>query len=73
MFPPVEDIFIFVRDTTKEKLANTIASRELRSKRLNICYTCKHYNKILTTCNKCGCLVGLKTEMLGSKCDLGLW
>ena len=73
MLPPIEDAIVFIRDTTKDILANTIASRELKTKRLNICYSCKEYNNKLTTCNKCGCLVGLKTEMLGSQCDLGLW
>lgn len=73
MIPSFEDTYVYVRDTTKDILANTIADKELRTKRLNICYSCKRYNKTLTTCKECGCLVFFKTEILGSKCDLGLW
>lgn len=47
--------------------------KERRSKRLDICKGCEHFNKITTQCNKCGCIMSLKTLFPENKCPIGKW
>lgn len=46
---------------------------ELRSKRLEICNACPEFNKVTTQCNKCGCIMSIKTIIKKTECPLGKW
>lgn len=54
----------------KEKIKE---ASELRSKRLDICSKCPQFNKITTQCNKCGCIMSVKSILQKSECPLGKW
>lgn len=47
--------------------------KETRSKRLEVCRGCEFFNKITTQCNKCGCIMSVKTLLLDAKCPIGKW
>ena len=47
--------------------------KELRSSRLDICKNCEFFNKITTQCNKCGCIMSMKTLLADVKCPIGKW
>lgn len=46
---------------------------ELRNKRLEICNSCPEFNKVTTQCNKCGCIMSIKTIIKKTECPLGKW
>lgn len=47
--------------------------KETRAKRLEVCKGCEFFNKITTQCNKCGCIMSMKTLFLETKCPIGKW
>jgi len=49
----------------------SIASQELRQKRLDACKTCDHYSGL--TCEKCGCIIAVKARLATSNCPDGKW
>lgn len=42
-------------------------------RRLEICRSCEHLRKPLNQCEKCGCLMDLKTKLLGAQCPIQKW
>jgi len=46
---------------------------DLRNKRLDICRSCPEFNKITTQCNRCGCIMSMKTTLKNSECPIGKW
>jgi hypothetical protein len=49
------------------------SDKELIEFRLAICNECKHFNKRLVKCNKCGCFMKLKSTLKQAKCPIGKW
>lgn len=48
-------------------------SKEIKSKRLNICSSCEYYNSTFKQCGQCGCLLEIKTMWATEKCPLDKW
>jgi hypothetical protein len=46
-------------------------SSEIQEQRLKICSSCPEHNN--GTCNKCGCLLSVKTSWASEKCPIDLW
>lgn len=47
------------------------ASKDLRSKRMEVCKSCDRYS--MGVCLECGCVMKLKTILLNSTCPLHKW
>lgn len=52
---------------------NIDSIKNMRSERLDICKGCQHFNKLTTQCNKCGCIMSIKTLFKETKCPIGRW
>lgn len=48
-----------------------LATKELKSERLDICAVCPERRNLM--CKKCGCLLQLKTQFRSSQCPIGKW
>jgi len=46
---------------------------EEKNRRLSICETCPHFRKKSRTCQRCGCLMNLKTLLAEAHCPDGHW
>ena len=47
--------------------------KQIRSSRLEICKQCEFFNKITTQCNKCGCIMSIKTLFEETSCPIEKW
>ncbi len=47
--------------------------KKRRSDRLEICRGCEFFNKLTTQCNKCGCIMSVKTLFQENTCPIGKW
>lgn len=50
-------------------------SKSLRDDRFEKCFSCPEYNKsaIVNYCNKCLCVMAIKTWLKESKCPINQW
>ena len=46
---------------------------EIQQQRLDMCKGCEHYKPMLSKCDKCGCIMKLKTRLIGAKCPVQKW
>lgn len=44
-----------------------------REERKRICEACPQYDELFSQCNRCGCFVPLKIELLTESCPDGRW
>lgn len=49
------------------------APEDVRIARFEICSSCEYLYKPTNTCKVCGCFMGVKTGIAGSKCPKGKW
>lgn len=49
------------------------ASKELETKRLDICKECPELMKLTKQCKKCGCVMTGKVKLIHATCPLGKW
>jgi hypothetical protein len=47
--------------------------KRIREERLAICNSCDFFNKNTTACNKCGCIMSIKTNLPDAVCPVGKW
>lgn len=59
-------------DNEKTLFENFFISKEERQERIDICKSCEYLNKALM-CEKCNCVMPLKTWIIGSSCPEGKW
>ncbi len=52
---------------------NIDSIKQLRSERLQVCKGCEFFNKTTTQCNKCGCIMSIKTLFPETKCPIEKW
>jgi hypothetical protein len=62
----VKDVAV---DAAKRKKVMT--KKDEATKRLDMCRSCKFYNKGI--CGKCGCVMAVKTKIKESRCPVGKW
>lgn len=58
------DLFNPYTEYTTESKAN---------QRLEICKECPFYIKLTHQCQKCGCIMNVKTKLLHASCPIGRW
>lgn len=49
------------------------ADEEEAAKRFEICKGCEFLTKTTNQCQKCGCLMHLKTKLKAATCPIGKW
>jgi hypothetical protein len=47
--------------------------KKIRKNRLDICKACDFFVQDSTLCNKCGCIMSIKTNLPEAKCPMGKW
>lgn len=47
--------------------------KEVAQARYDICKQCEHFNKIMYTCNQCGCFMKAKVKMTQATCPISKW
>lgn len=47
--------------------------KKTRQLRLDICNSCEFFDKNTTVCNKCGCIMSIKTNLPDATCPIGKW
>ena len=48
-------------------------NNELSKPRTAICSLCQHKDKLLNSCNACGCFLPAKTRVEDAECPFGYW
>lgn len=48
-------------------------AKEKRKQRLDICKKCEFFNKFTTQCNKCGCIMSVKSLLVDATCPEKKW
>jgi hypothetical protein len=48
-------------------------NNELSKTRSAICALCQHKDKVLNSCNACGCFLPAKTRVEDAECPFGYW
>jgi hypothetical protein len=49
------------------------ATKDVQSKRLEICSNCPEFIKLTSQCKKCGCIMKLKTKLALASCPIEKW
>lgn len=47
--------------------------KKRKEERLSICKECPFFNKLTTQCDKCGCIMIMKTLIADANCPIGKW
>lgn len=50
-----------------------IQDQSIIDKRMEICRACPEFLKLTNRCNKCGCVMPLKTKIRQAECPIGKW
>jgi hypothetical protein len=48
-------------------------NNEISKPRTAICKLCQHRDKVLNSCNACGCFLPAKTRVEDAECPFGYW
>lgn len=59
------------RDITKDGFAR-VPQNQFEA-RLKICHGCDKFNRSLSQCKSCGCIMKMKARFRASKCPEGKW
>lgn len=71
---PLKKIINFSSSLTRHaKNGFAGAEESIKEQRMKICMDCEHFNKSGSTCNQCGCFLGLKTSWASESCPIGKW
>jgi hypothetical protein len=54
-------------------LSSNKEKTELSEPRTAICSLCQHKDKLLNSCNACGCFLPAKTRVEDAECPFGYW
>lgn len=54
-------------------LSSNKAKTEMSKPRTAICSLCQHKDKVLNSCNACGCFLPAKTRVEDAECPFGYW
>ena len=55
------------------KVTNFVVPREQGQQRMALCKSCEFYNRVTSQCSKCGCIMKVKTKLVGQVCPIGKW
>lgn len=50
-----------------------IAPEDIREERMSICMLCEHFVSLTKQCEKCSCVMTIKTAIIDSACPIGKW
>lgn len=73
--PPMKEKIVSFSKSLVAHAGNLFRSVDnpLQKKRLQICSNCEFFNAEKITCNKCGCLLIVKTSWASESCPEGKW
>lgn len=69
----MKNLTLSVANVVKQALrtGKIMASEATITKRVNICNSCRHFDK--GRCNVCGCFLSVKTGLSAEKCPIKKW
>lgn len=48
-------------------------AKQRKRERMSICSSCEFFNSLTTQCNKCGCIMTIKSLLPNAECPIGKW
>lgn len=74
-FEQAKSLIELVQDTIVDVVngEEVFSTDELKTKRMEICKSCEHYNESHNRCMKCGCFLDQKVSLNSARCPLNKW